>query len=744
MSNPRGHAERKARHEGPVIEMSAWYGRILLANLDVDRTLAGQPSDRPVLDGENEEIDGQRDREVVRVPLPKILGGPRLLRIAQTDVPLLRFFAPDGNGSWRPVLGGSAGAAVTTNASELRAEALALPGPAARALTVARERGLVRARLFTIAPFMLLSNLQPVDRVYVNYWDDAGGQGNYATVHDLVDVLSDIYGGDAVPVQKVGGGTGYDSHDHDGDVGRLYIVTEDDPWVQDEFEIGYCCAPQGALHIVLHNPRHGNLSRWVTERLAGPDVGLYEKLAGFPVDQVDFGGNLEVSAPVRTSTLAMVRGLGGPEVPAQGPAPFGKILLGEGRLPLFTLPPERRAQLVDGRVPVWLERAFSAVSIRLSADSTVTVIRGSEEWRVEDPAGDSLRRPDRIFQIVAEGAGLAVYFRRTVTPEYRNFLESQRVQPILPLDTSWLNAGHVDEVLSLVPAPARDEPKSASKEFCMAVASSALAVDLLVRAQRKSQDGRPLTRMFRGVAWTDSSGGPGGLIGLSVDAALNDYCTGNRTLQDLRLTPLEQRLIDGLGLRDDQIKRLPVLYYTTGTLSADLLGVIIGDDMPLRTTAYTPALVNMLVVGDHVVLPRPMGPRMATTDVQEIIQDLGVVPAFTVDPTGHWHWAPSSTTLSELAEAFGLTEQDLKSHPRNKDKADQLQLGWTRIWIPEKTVDLFEAYASSVLTGLGLTVHFIDDWNGYHLNEGEVHCATNAQRSPAENSSMQWWKQPIP
>ena len=35
----------------------------------------------------------------------------------------------------------------------------------------------------------------------------------------------------------------------------------------------------------------------------------------------------------------------------------------------------------------------------------------------------------------------------------------------------------------------------------------------------------------------------------------------------------------------------------------------------------------------------------------------------------------------------------------------------------------------------GVTTHFVDNWDIYHLALGEVHCGTNVQRTPAED----WW-----
>jgi len=65
---------------------------------------------------------------------------------------------------------------------------------------------------------------------------------------------------------------------------------------------------------------------------------------------------------------------------------------------------------------------------------------------------------------------------------------------------------------------------------------------------------------------------------------------------------------------------------------------------------------------------------------------------------------------------------------------------WRRVWIPEPTVDLIEAYMLSVLEPHGLTLHFIDDFHSYHIAAGEVHCGTNARREPPElTSPRRWW-----
>ena len=48
----------------------------------------------------------------------------------------------------------------------------------------------------------------------------------------------------------------------------------------------------------------------------------------------------------------------------------------------------------------------------------------------------------------------------------------------------------------------------------------------------------------------------------------------------------------------------------------------------------------------------------------------------------------------------------------------------------------FEKYIKSVLEPLGLTCHFLEDWNAYFLLSGGVHCGTNAKRKQFETP---WW-----
>jgi len=54
--------------------------------------------------------------------------------------------------------------------------------------------------------------------------------------------------------------------------------------------------------------------------------------------------------------------------------------------------------------------------------------------------------------------------------------------------------------------------------------------------------------------------------------------------------------------------------------------------------------------------------------------------------------------------------------------------------------DVFENYVSAEFADKlpGTGVRFLDDWNTYHRWAGEIHCGTNAKRTPPPD--VKWWE----
>ncbi len=721
-------------------------GAILLANLNINRSGAFSAStDRStVLDSSDNEFDpatGDIDDLTlikVRKPNPCSTTASRIvLRVHDADAQRIRIF-PDAAAT-QPLLGRGKPAAAgplnqhflptapTALSVDFRVEAVtltgdprmlgpaysspaagvpltpALPYPVELPPGVSRDSALYPARLpgevwielahqnsagadqrppydvgvFTIAPFILQSNLQHPDMVYVCEIPDqspvlpSGMQnwpGNIPFVEDLRRIISGL--GvvlQTIPIADCRQFARDSTHAAILDAGGHQVFTGDQ-WAQDEFEIGYCWAPGNRwMHVVLHCRRSSlspeadmGLARFVRRRLADAAMGLFVGIHDSD-NSLNFGGNLEVSPPVTRATPALSAGAAGPAVPAHPPAPFGKILL-----------------------------------------------------------GDTHTRP--------------------VNSDYRRFLQAQKVQPVLPVDTSWLAVGHVDEIFIFVNAPSRP---SGAKPYVLLMAWPDVAMRLLQMVEHKPG----VTNLFRTKIDVEPSG-----MGESVAAIITRYAPGTDPDRPLKTNPhqrkveaIAQRMRRGLHLRGSDIIRIPVLYT---------------EGLP-RTFAYTPGMVNLLPIDDNVIIPKPWGPRVAVANAETVLLGVEGITSAMISAAnlnsmrGEWYWARMGELLSGITTMFGAPASGVSA---TKIATDNTSAGlhaigptghvtdwmvtdpWRRLWIWEDNVDIFEAYMEVQLRHLGLTVHFVDDWDWYHAGEGEIHCGTNARRLPPElTRSARWW-----
>ena len=78
-------------------------------------------------------------------------------------------------------------------------------------------------------------------------------------------------------------------------------------------------------------------------------------------------------------------------------------------------------------------------------------------------------------------------------------------------------------------------------------------------------------------------------------------------------------------------------------------------------------------------------------------------------------------------------QRDRRRQPAHFEPGGQLKAGWRRLQIPERSVDVFEAYAALVLEPLDAPVHWVDSWY-YHVAFGGIHCATNCLRRPPQTT----------
>ncbi|MCZ7680540.1 MAG: protein-arginine deiminase domain-containing protein [Sandaracinaceae bacterium] len=353
-----------------------------------------------------------------------------------------------------------------------------------------------------------------------------------------------------------------------------------DTWIQDQMLVGYCMAPHAWLHMAVQCKRDRPLQEFVRTEMASRRVGVFDGLAGAGGTSIDFGGNIEVTPPIDAATGELPRDAAGPRVPPQPAAPFGKIIVGD----------------------------------------------------VVDPN-------------TTHGA---------VTDATRDFLGAQVVQPMLPVDTSWLRVGHVDEVMAVVP-----DASAGGQAFKVLLASPKAMTALLSRLVDVPYEERspfhcrkyfgglyaeldvedllrtpirtsPLLRVLATCA-DDEAPIP------EPTVSVREY---NRRLAEEKLAPLRTRLRRGLALGDGDILPVPMYYAVPPVWEQHDIARRVGAH---RTRALTVGCVNLQVVDDHLLVPRPYGPRVGRAHAEGIVagalRELNLERPFVAPVVGSFsHW----------------------------------------------------------------------------------------------------------
>ncbi len=602
--------------------------------------------------------------------------------------------------------------------------------------------------LLLIAPFLLQGKLAPARRLYVVSHADT-----HSFVYDVMEACWAAFGADgtfdrdfdrpflpSTPEERRAAADANEIATEDTDDAgenpmsllssdKMYLIDDKygDLWVQDQMALGYCSAPGGRAFNVAVNCKR------------------QEDLYNFVVEEM----------PDADDRVFVFNGLSGED---QNPYDCGGNIAVSPPVPEET--DEQEVGPAGPRVPEHPPAPHGKIIL-----------------------GDCYN-PYRAADASDDGDGL-------VTSETRTFLESQEVQPIVPIDTSWLDVGHVDEILTFVPTPNAQNDSPAK----LAMACPDIMDRLLDRTRQFSvEEGR--THFHRGRYKTHSI--EDNLVENYDETRIEDFYkaegirdTSGRVHREC-LDPIEQRLCHCIGLdRTDDVLPLPVYFTYVNPHTPRPWGLSLA-------TPRTPNLVNMQVLQTgpaetHLLMPRPCGPRLppekARGVVDEVLTDLGwedptvrspraeanrdgfpfwAWPGLSADTlalfftrekrTGHGRRRPitaadrthiitciqedkSSQTLPDpLPQAVADTRESiLDANPEATSRLDENARkfeDWYRLVIPEDTVDVLELYTKAVLEEMGCQVHFVDAWL-YHTAGGGLHCGTNVLHEPPPDRA--WW-----
>uniref|UniRef100_A0A8D0GR52 protein-arginine deiminase n=1 Tax=Sphenodon punctatus TaxID=8508 RepID=A0A8D0GR52_SPHPU len=171
------------------------------------------------------------------------------------------------------------------------------------------------------------------------------------------------------------------------------------------------------------------------------------------------------------------------------------------------------------------------------------------------------------------GSSLPRFGGRKMTKIVTDFLYAQKVQAPVELYSDWLNVGHVDEFLSFVPAPDR-------KGFRLLLANPSACYKLF---KEKQKEGHGDAALFKGLKREE----------ITIEAILADKMLHHENFYvqnciDWNRSILKQKL----GLTEGDIIDIPQLFKLEGSWAA----------------AFFPNMVNMLVLGKDLGIPKPFGP----------------------------------------------------------------------------------------------------------------------------------------
>ncbi|XP_032158743.1 protein-arginine deiminase type-4 isoform X1 [Mustela erminea] len=159
----------------------------------------------------------------------------------------------------------------------------------------------------------------------------------------------------------------------------------------------------------------------------------------------------------------------------------------------------------------------------------------------------------------------------------QDFLSAQQVQAPVRLYSDWLYVGHVDEFLSFVPAH--------KKGFRLLLASPRSCYRLFEEQLKK---GHGEAALFEGVKRKNQK-----IKDLLKDKKLKEHNSYVESCIDWNREVLKREL----GLTERDIIDIPQLF----KLQEEVKGTF-------KAEAYFPNMVNMLVLGKHLGIPKPFGP----------------------------------------------------------------------------------------------------------------------------------------
>lgn len=230
----------------------------------------------------------------------------------------------------------------------------------------------------------------------------------------------------------------------------------------------------------------------------------------------------------------------------------------------------------------------------------------------------------------------------------RDFLRAQRVQLPMEINTNWLGVGHVDEMMSFIPVPNGPPWKqwklllaSPSRAYALLGAQAPISPVLAGRHLEYHPPSVPAT------AWRPVHTTAGAMMGNGASPIPLPAGGGHLTWLQIRNFNLNvlQPQID--AIRNQLVHEIGL------TVPVDVIEVpvvFVPDNAAMtKASALTADMVNMVVMNNDLIIPKPFGPVTAGVDAFE---DYLRIEIFQANPALVAHfvddWYPYHARLGEI------------------------------------------------------------------------------------------------
>jgi len=555
---------------------------------------------------------------------------------------------------------------------------------------------------FSIAPLLFPDNSAPAKRLYICELPENG-----SAVEDVQRILRQIPNVSFVKVPE--------------------NMSLGDAWMQDQYQVGYTQGPRNSMNVLLHLPRLRsniiqsalveNLATMVTAHFPSSGVGVIQAFWQRQVRALDTTGRRH-SVPfkdtfalltkmgavynIRRFMAEEIRSRSSSAIPDAGD--FSAVVRGlQGILRSLTTILDREissaTQAEDRDMLRALKHTFQNrvrdMLTPFQVSSTSIQLHLSPQITARFPHAEA----DRLFTKLHElhsganyGGNIEVFPATANAPlgklvignvsfmdgsnlmdsDLLHFLRAQGKQPIVQFDVTWLDVGHIDEILTFV--------KNRNNQPAICRASPGIAIRILNEAIRTYRDGlseyhessyrpsgildrkmddgtSPVTQMLRGKLWLHHHP-PRSLEELNPPWIYRNLAKSNarwqgHSIHEIPYVPgegqdrhyfanispfeflyherdkhhnsvnqfIETEFMGALDRNlahefdDTKVYQLPVLFDAISDLNSWR-----ENKREAKTSAFTPNVVNMQHINGHVLIPRPYGPRMKATDALTVLR----------------------------------------------------------------------------------------------------------------------------